>query len=554
MKFNDYKYVRPNYGEVKEKFDIALKKVENSQSFEELVNNINDINKIRNNYSTMKHLSGIRFSMNTKDEFYIQENDYFDKYWPYYKELNVNFYKVLLNSKFLPELKQKYGEQFFKVAQNSLRAFDPSIMDELQEENRLISEVSKIKSSAQILFDGEYKNLAQLAKYLESDDREMRKSASKAYFGFFEENQNIIDDIYDKLVKLRDKKAKKLEFNNYIELAYVEMDRTDYDSNMVEKFRNQVLEYIVPVASELIERQKRRINIEDMQYYDENLKFLTGNATPKGTPEEILNKETGEYFDFMMDQNLIDVLTRDGKEGGGFCSFIPDYKAPFIFSNFNGTSADINVLTHEAGHAFQHYMSRNIEMPESNSATMESAEIHSMSMEFFTWPFMERFFKEDTEKYKFYHVEHALEFIAYGVVVDEFQHKVYANPNATPMERRQMWRETEKKYLPHRKYDENPFLESGTWWYKQGHIFFRPFYYIDYTLAQVCAFQFWKRMNNNSKEAWQDYLNLCKLGGTKSFLGLLESAKLKSPFDDGSIEDIVIYAKQYLDSIDDSIL
>lgn len=564
MKFKDYKYIRPNYEAVKLEFNKLLNEIEKSTTFEQLVDNIEKINAVRRNFFTMKSLSGIRFSINTKDKFYADENDYFDKYWPYYRELNVNLYKVLLNSKFLPQLKEEYGEQFFRIAENSLKSFNPIIMEDLQEENRLVTEENKIKSTAQIWFDGKNRTLSQLAKYLESENEEVRHAATKAYNGFYEENQYRFDEIYDKLVKLRDRKAKKLGYKNYIELAYIEMNRTDYDEKMVESFRKQVVEYIVPVATELIKRQEKRINKRNIQHYDEKLKFTSGNATPKGTPEEILNngikmyrelsKETGEFFDFMMEHELIDVLSREGKEGGGFCSYIHDYKSPFVFSNFNGTSNDINVLTHEAGHAFQKYMSTDIKMPESIFATLESAEIHSMSMEFFTWPYMERFFKEDTDKYKFSHVEHAIEFIPYGVLVDEFQHKVFENPEASPMERRVMWRELEKKYLPHRKYDDNPFLESGTWWFKQGHIFFRPFYYIDYTLAQVCALQFWKRMNDNREVAWNDYVNMCRLGGTKSFLGLVKAGKLISPFENGCIESIIGYIKSYLDGVDDSKL
>ncbi len=90
-----------------------------------------------------------------------------------------------------------------------------------------------------------------------------------------------------------------------------------------------------------------------------------------------------KFFNFMLQENLLDLVTKKGKAGGGYCTYIPDYKAPFIFSNFNGTSGDVDVLTHEAGHAFQVYSSRWIEIPECNFPTYESCEIHSMSMEVF---------------------------------------------------------------------------------------------------------------------------------------------------------------------------
>jgi M3 family oligoendopeptidase len=267
-----------------------------------------------------------------------------------------------------------------------------------------------------------------------------------------------------------------------------------------------------------------------------------------------LSSETDEFFQYMNDNGLMDLVSKSGKQSGGYCTYISKYQSPFIFSNFVGTSHDIDVLTHEAGHAFQVYSSRQMSVPEYNIPTYEAAEIHSMSMEFFTWPWMELFFEEDTEKYKFSHLSSALKFIPYGVAVDEFQHFVYETPEATPAERKQAWRRIEKKYLPHRTYEENDFLERGGFWHQQGHIFRTPFYYIDYTLAQICAFQFWKKANENRDQAWDEYLNLCKQGGSKPFTELVEFANLKSPFDTTCIQTVIHEIEEWLNQVNDKEL
>lgn len=250
----------------------------------------------------------------------------------------------------------------------------------------------------------------------------------------------------------------------------------------------------------------------------------------------------------------MDLVAKKGKQGGGYCTYISEYGAPFIFSNFNGTSGDIDVLTHEAGHAFQVYESRGFEVPEYGFPTYEACEIHSMSMEFFTWPWMDRFFEDEADKYRFDHLASGLIFIPYGVTVDEFQHFVYENPDATPAERKQAWREIERKYLPHRNYDDNTYLEQGGFWHKQGHIFSSPFYYIDYTLAQICAFQFWKKMHEDRSAAWADYLHLCRQGGSKSFVELVKVAGLISPFEDGCVTSVIGSINAWLDSVDDAAL
>ena len=561
MKFSDFEYKRPDYKNIKETLSLMINEIEKSSTYEEQKKYIEKLNKLRNNIESMSTIASIRYSINTEDKFYEKEREYWDEYSPLYEELNSLFYKSIVNSKFKENIIEDYGRQFFKIVEYSLKSFSSEIIEELQEENRLCSEYTKLLASAKIYFEGEERNLSGLSSFMLSEDRSMREKASKAYYGYFELNENKFDYIFDKLVKVRSKIAKKLGFENFVEVGYIRMMRTDYNSKMVAKFRNQVLEYIVPLSEKLYERQKKRLNLKEFTYIDENFEFLTGNATPKGTSEYIiengkrmyseLSKETKEFFEFMIENDLMDLVTKKGKASGGYCTYIPNYKSPFIFSNFNQTSDDIDVLTHEAGHAFQLYMSRDIEIPEINFPTFESCEIHSMSMEFITWPWMDLFFKEDTEKYKFTHMSSAIKFIPYGVLVDEFQHHIYENPNMSKEERKCIWRKLEKIYLPHKNYKGCDFLEKGTWWFKQGHIFKDPFYYIDYTLAQICSLQFWKKNRENKEDWWNDYLNICKVGGRKSFLEIVETGNLISPFEDGCIESIIRYIGDCLDSIDD---
>ena len=549
MKFSEYKYERPNYDIIKKSFLELVEKIKNSTNYEEQYKYIMELNKIRKHIETMSSIASIRNSINTADEFYEKETEYWDEHAPLYEELNSDFYKVLIDSKFKEEIKKDFSEQFYKICEYSLKAFSPEIIGDLQKENKFMSKYTKLLASAKIKFKGEELNLSGLYKYMLSDNREEREEASKSYYKYFEDNEERFDDIYDQLVKIRHNIAKKLGFDNFVELGYIRMDRTDYNPEMVVNLRKQILEFIVPLCNKLYEHQANRLNLDKLTYIDENIEFIDGNANIKGDSKYIiengikmyneLSKETKEFFDFMLENELMDLETKHNKSAGGYCTYIPEYKAPFIFSNFNGTSEDMDVLTHEAGHAFQLYMSRYIEMQEINFPTLDSCEIHSMSMEFITYPWMDIFFKEDTDKYKFAHLTSAIKFLPYGVVVDEFQHIVYDNPHMSKDERKVVWRDLEKKYLPHRDYDDNKILEKGCWFFKQGHIFKDPFYYIDYVLAQICAFQFLKKMEENKESGWEDYLRICKVGGTESFLQIVKTGNLISPFDNNCIEFII---------------
>ena len=549
MKFKDYKYERPNYEEIKKSFLELVDKIKNASTYDEQKLHINQLNNIRKHIETMSTLASIRNSINTADEFYDEEQNYWDEQGPLYTELNSDFYKAIVNSKFKEDIKKDYSEQFYKICEYSLKSFSPEIISDLQEENKLMSKYTKLLASAKINFKGEELNLSGLYKYMLSSDRNEREQSSKAYYNYFGEHEEEFDEIYDQLVHVRHNMAKKLGFKNFVELGYIRMDRTDYNPKMVVNLRKQILEYIVPLCNKLYEKQAKRLNLDKLTYIDENLEFLDGNATIKGDSDYIiengikmyqeLSQETKEFFDFMLENELMDLETKHNKSAGGYCTYIPDYKAPFIFSNFNKTSEDMDVLTHEAGHAFQLYMSRDIDMQEINFPTLDSCEIHSMSMEFITYPWMDTFFKEDSDKYKFAHLTSAIKFLPYGVVVDEFQHVVYDNPNMTSDERKKVWRDLEKKYLPHRDYEDNEILERGCWFFKQGHIFKDPFYYIDYVLAQICAFQFLKKMEEDRISGWEDYLRICKVGGTQSFLQIVKTGNLISPFDDKCIEYII---------------
>ena len=561
MKFNEYKYEHLDLEKIKKEFSELIESFEKAENVEGQVNAFDEIIKLRNHIETMQTLVSVRHSIDTNDEFYDKENEYMDEISPILFGFTNDFYKALVNSKFKDELIQKYGKFLFDLAENTLKTFSPEIIPDAQEENRLSSKYSKLIASAKIDFDGKELNLSQMVPYTQSKDRNVRIEAAKKVAQFFAENQDEFDNIYDSLVKVRTRMAQKMGYKNFVEFGYKQLSRLEYDAKMVEGYRKQVLENIVPLHTELRERQGKRLGVDKLKFYDEAIKFNSGNADPHGSPEWILNngktmykelsKETDEFFTFMTENNLLDLLSKKGKMSGGYCTYIPEHKAPFIFANFNGTSHDIDVLTHEAGHAFQVYQSRGFEVPEYLWPSYEACEIHSMSMEFLTWPWMNLFFENDTDKYKFIHLSEALLFIPYGVTVDEFQHWVYENPEATPKERREKWIEIEKKYLPTRDYGEVEELKNGIFWFRQGHIFSSPFYYIDYTLAQVCAFQFWIKSRENREKAWQDYLNLCKLGGSKPFFELMKSANLKNPFEEGTLAFVIPKIKEYLDNVDD---
>ena len=507
-------------------------------------------------FSSQESIASVRHTIDTRDKYYTEETEFLDQFSPVLNNAVSEVYKDILKSPYVEDLRKDVPETWFDIVDFSIRSISDDIVEDLKEENTLSSDYQKLVASAQIDFDGKTWTLASLEEKMNDKDPKVREAAHKAYWGWFAENEKAIGEIYDKLVKVRTRMAKKMGYDNYIPFGYVRMNRFDYTQDDVDQYRKNVLQDVVPVTQELYDSQKKRFGLDSLPVWYEKVEFEDGNPTPKHSREEMveaaarmyseLDPETGEYFAFMKDHELLDLDSKPGKAAGGYCTFFNDEKAPFIFANFNKTQHDAEVLTHEAGHGFQSYSSRDIFPAACIWPTMESAEIDSMSMEFFTWPWMRSFFEEDTDKYYYSHLGGAVKFIPYGVTVDHFQHEVYAHPEWTREDRMAAWRRLEKDYLPHKDYEGVDVLERGGWWMRQLHIFMHPFYYIDYTLAQVCALQFWKRMQDKDPKAFEDYKAICKAGGTLPFRKIVELAGLKVPFEPGCLSETMDSVRDWM--------
>ena len=549
MKCSQMPYTRVNMDEVKSFFEKLIADSKNAKSGEEQFELHKKYYKFMEDVYTNIKLGVFRHNIDTTEEFYAAENDYIDEITPLISKYVNDYSKVLYESPFRSYLEDKISKVAFKNIELQNKSIDDKILPLMQEENALISKYDKLIASAKIPFNGEELNISLLRKYLTDKDRDTRKRAWKALSEYFLSVTDQIDDIYDQLVKNRTKQAKELGYDNYVELGYNRMMRNAYRRAEVENFRKQVKESFVPFVVKIQQERKEQIGVDELKYYDNDMFFKNGNPAPTGTPEEImkagqqmyseLSPETKEFFDFMIENELFDVLGRKTKKAGGYMDFLPKYKSPIIFANFNGTSGDVDVITHECGHAFQGYVTRNDEITEHNDLTMETAEIHSMSMEYFTYGWMDRFFGDRSQDYLKMHLQDSITFIPYGCMVDEFQHIVYDNPDMTPAERKNVWKELEKTYRPWLDFDGDEFFGEGGYWQRQGHIFWNPFYYIDYVLASVVAMQFKVWMDKDYKDAWNHYLQLCKLSAKNFYEEELAEVGLKSPFKDGTIDDLV---------------
>lgn len=549
-KFAELQYVRPNMEKIFARVSGDIAVLKEAKSYEEFRNAYMDYVEADTELETSKTIAHVRNTINLLDEFYEAEMVYFNSQMPKYEILKKEMGEVIVASPFKAEMEKEFGTILIQNMEAQKQLSDESIVDDQVKEAELVSRFMKTQAAATVEFKGEQIGNYGLLKIMQSTDRAERKEAFEAWAKLYEGIAPTLEEVYDGLVKVRAGMAKKLGFKSFIPMGYLRRRRFDYTEKELEVFRKQVREVVVPAAAKLYERQKEALGIDTLYYYDESIASPSGNPVPIGDKEYLvgeaqkmyreLSKESGEFFDFMMEYELFDLDSKHGKRAGGYCTILPQYHAPFIFSNFNGTDADVNVLTHEAGHAFAGFTAAKFQKtPELCHSTSEINEIHSMSMELWTYPWMENFFGDKAEEYRKEHLADALMKIPYMLCVDEYQHKVFENPEMTVMERRAVWRDLEKIYMPWRNYAGNEFLESGAFWIKQQHIFLYPFYYVDYAMAQMGAFEFYTKMKEDRKAAWADYYKLCAAGGSMGYFDLLKYSGLHKVLEDGSVKIIL---------------
>ncbi|MGN0349236.1 MAG: M3 family oligoendopeptidase [Roseburia sp.] len=557
FKFSELEYVRPDFTAVGQFADDAKEAIEKAASYEELKRLMQEMEEKNNHLATMATIAFIRHTLDTRDAFYEKEDEYINHIMPTILPKFLALNEAILNSPFKADVEKEYGSQYFVNMELQKKTFCEENIPLMQQEAKLTNEYQKIMATAEIEFDGETRNLYGIQKYFEHEDRETRAAAVAAYSEFYHAHEARLEEIWSELIAIRNQMAKNLGYDNYIPVGYLKQGRTDYGQKEVEAFREQVRKVIVPLCTKLYEAQAKRLGVDALMFYDEKCVFLDGNATPAGDDDFMVEQargmyheispETAAFIDFMIEHELMDLKNKPGKASTGYMTALADYKAPFVFSCFNQTIFDMQVLTHELGHAFAGYMAmREQPISEYYSESTDIAEIHSMAMEQFSYPYAERFFGNQADKFRFAHLQEALTFVPFGVAVDEFQHICYEKPELTPKQRTREWKKLEEKYMPWRKYDADDFFDRGGWWYHKLHIYLYPFYYINYTLTTIGAMEFKKKDKENHKKAWEDYLKLCKCGGSMSYLKTLAYANLSSPFAEGSVEKAVAVAKEEL--------
>ena len=560
MKFNEMTYTRPDIDALLARCRELAAKAAAAPDGAALVRLYYEQSEAFAEYNTAANLANIHYTCDTRDAYWKAEQDFFDANGPAVTNASVEISRAFLANPHVDALTEKFGTTCVAGMKNAVLSMDDRTVELQQQFNALVSRYQQIYGGALVELDGKQLTIPQLGPYKEDLDPAVRRAAYEAEAGYFDAHRAELDELYGQIVQNLNAQARVMGYHDYSELSYVRMNRIGYGPEEIRKFRDQVANDVVPQLQKVMALRAKRTGIAHPAFTDLPILFRDGNPKPipgykarmdaARTMYHELSPETAEFIDFMQENELFDVESRPGKMSGGYMTSLPSYKAPFIFANWNDTSGDVDVLTHECGHAFEGYVAeRDPAIPaDLECPGMESAEIHSMAMEFLTAPWHHLLFGRDTDKYALLHAEDSFVFLAYGCEVDEFQHIMYQNPDLTPDERNAEWLKLEKKYRPWIDFDNLPFYGRGAGWQRQLHIYECPFYYIDYCLSTMAALQFFLLSLTDHKDAWARYLRLVRRAGTASYTELLETAGLKVPFEEGSIKGIAQQMTDWLEN------
>lgn len=424
------------------------------------------------------------------------------------------------------------------------------------EETRLGNEYSRISGTQTIEWDGKELTLPQLRPIFENPDRTVLERAWRLAAQRQLADREAINTVWAKLMNLRGQIAANAGYSDYRAYVWLERLRFDYTPEDCATFHDAIEQVVVPAALRLYEKRRQSLGVETLRPWDLAVDPLgRPPLRPFQTIEELNHKMSaifhqidpalGGHFDTMRRENLLDLDNRKGKRPGGYCTSFEVVKRPFIFMNAVGVHDDAQTLLHEAGHGFHVFETSGLPYYQQRNVGLEFAEVASMSMELLGAPYLadgeQGFYTpEEAARARISHLEEIVLFWPYMAVVDAFQHWVYTHHDAAtdPANCDAAWGDLWRRFM--RGVDWSGFDdERVTGWHRKQHIHRRPFYYVEYGLAQMGAVQVWRNSLRNQAEAVANYRQALSLGGTRPLPQLFAAAGAKFAFDARTLGELV---------------
>jgi len=505
----------------------------------------------------------IRMTCDTENKSLEEAFNYFcmeiqPKIQPYTDRLN----RRLVENPHTQELDPKDYFTYLRSVQKRIELFREANIPLYAEASVLAQQFGVISGKMTVEVSGNEYTLQQASKFLESPDRSLREDVYRKIQGRRAQDKDALNDLYTKLIQIRNRQALNAGFANYRDFKFEELGRFDYTKEDTFRFHEAVREYVVPLVNRINEKKRKKLGLDSLRPWDveaepDGIKPLR----PFTNADDLLTKTIacfnrlnpffGDCLHTMLKMGRFDLESRKGKAPGGYNCPLAETGAPFIFMNASGQMGDLTTMVHEGGHAIHSFLTHPLKLSAFKEYPMEIAEVASMSMELFTMDHWDLFFdaKNDLARAKEHQLERVITIFPWIATIDKFQHWIYENPFHSLEERKEKWMEILEEFSSHsvdwKGLEE--FREYG--WQKQLHLFEVPFYYIEYGIAQLGALGLWMQYKRNKEKALQNYIQALSLGGTRTLPELYEAAGLKFNFAKEQIRPLMDFVGEEMEKI-----
>ncbi|MFN5418186.1 MAG: M3 family oligoendopeptidase [Flavobacteriia bacterium] len=506
----------------------------------------------------------IKMTIDTTKEELSQSYSYFvneiqPKLAPFEDQLN----KKIMSSPFVGELSKSEDYRiYFRAIKKSIDLFREENIALEAELSDLAQEYGAISGAQLIEYKGEKMTLQKASLFLREQDENVRKEVFELISKRRAEDQQKLDDLFDKLIQKRHQVALNAGYENFRDYKFDALGRFDYTKEDCFNFHASIKKHIVPIIKVINQKQADLLGKTKLKPWDTEVDpqgrdalkpFAGSQELIDGTIRAFnkLDSYFGDCIATMQEMNHLDLESKTGKAPGGYNYPLYEIGVPFIFMNSVGAQRDLTTMVHEGGHAIHSFLSRDLKLTGFKNLPSEVAELASMSMELLSMEHWDEFYKnsDDLKRAKIEQLESVLKVLPWIATIDEFQHWIYTNPNHTQAERKKKWNEINSSYgtgvVDWTGYEE---VRSFSW-HRQLHLFEVPFYYIEYGIAQLGALSVWKNSKTDLTKAIHDYKEALKLAYTKTLPELYKTAGIKFDFSDGYVKDLADFIQTELKTL-----
>lgn len=470
--------------------------------------------------------------------------------------------KKLMASPLLQELEPEKYHTYLRSIRKSIELFREENIPLQAEISVLQQQFGQITGAMTVNVNGSEYTLQQAAKFLENSDRKLREEVYRSIQDRRLKDTPRLNELFDKLIALRNKEAQQAGFENYRDYRFKELGRFDYTKEDCFQFHEAVKLHVMPLVNEIYKKKQQKLGLDKLRPWDMDAEPEgTLPLRPFSTGDELLQKSIdcftklrpffGQCLQKMKELQHLDLESRKGKAPGGYNCPLAESGAPFIFMNAAGQMNDVTTMLHEGGHAVHSFLAHPLALSGFKEYPMEIAEVASMSMELFTMDHWESFFDNDADlkRAKEHQLERVITIFPWIAIIDKYQHWLYEHPTHTHEQRTTAWTSILGEFQD--SVIDYEGLESyrSNAWQRQLHLFEVPFYYIEYGIAQLGAIGMWMQYKNNPQQALDNYCNALSLGATKTLPELFKTAGLEFDFSPEKIKVLMDFVKKEMDNL-----